>query len=424
MESRIFDIRDYGAKAEEGFLNTFAIQAAIDACNASGGGDVLVSGGIYMTGTVVMKSNVNLHIAASGTLFASPNCGKWSPNAEFDLRPYPYNVILSGEIEDYGDFPDIPKEHVDVKSLPRNRGCSLIFAENAENFSISGMGKIDSNGTAFTQLATKEEHHYTPYRRINAPTPPRVVFLTGCQNVRIEDISIVNSPAGWAYWIHDCDYVTFDKVKIICDLRYPNNDGIHINCSRNVTVSNASIICSDDCIIVRANSRSLKENKVCEKITVTNCNLTTPCAAVRIGFVNDGVIKNCVFSNLVITDTTVGVLAEFPDKELIQSDFGREATHIENLSFSNVIMDNVDCPLSIRIGNSAETTVDAVKHISFTGLNAKCVHLPVIKGREGSLIEDIRFSDCVFRTLGNESTMTAIFADGISLNNVRISKEK
>ena len=65
------------------------------------------------------------------------------------------------------------------------------------------------------------------------------------------------------------------RLDIIADVQYPNNDGIHINCSRHVTVSDCNITCGDDCIILRANSVSLKENKVCEFVTVTNCNLTS-----------------------------------------------------------------------------------------------------------------------------------------------------
>ena len=107
-----------------------------------------------------------------------------------------------------------------------------------------------------------------------------------------------NQPSGWSYWIHDCDYVSFNKCKIIANVQYPNNDGIHINSSRNVTVSNCDISCGDDCIIVRANNLSLAENKVCEKVTVTNCNLTSYANGIRIGWMGDGVIRNCSFSNI------------------------------------------------------------------------------------------------------------------------------
>ena len=95
---------------------------------------------------------------------------------------------------------------------------------------------------------------------------------------------MVNQPAGWSYWIHDCDYVAFDRVKIFAEVEYPNNDGIHINSSRNVTISNCDITCGDDSIIVRANNASLAENKVCEKVCVTNCNLTSYSGGIRIGW--------------------------------------------------------------------------------------------------------------------------------------------
>ena len=106
---------------------------------------------------------------------------------------------------------------------------------------------------------------------------------------------MVNQPAGWSYWIHDCDFVTCDRLKINANVQYPNNDGIHINSSRNVTVSNCSIVCGDDCLVVRANNASLSENKVCERVVVTNCNLTSYASGIRIGWLNDGVIKNCAF---------------------------------------------------------------------------------------------------------------------------------
>lgn len=81
----------------------------------------------------------------------------------------------------------------------------------------------------------------------------------------------------------------------------------------------------NNCIVVRANSASLKENKVCEKVTVTNCTLTTWCNAIRIGWINDGTIRDCAFSNLVITDSSVGVGIVLPkrgEKRLL--DEGRE----------------------------------------------------------------------------------------------------
>lgn len=393
-----FFIEKYGAVGDGKTLNTAAIQKAIDDCAAQGGGRVVVSHGIYMTGTIVLKSGVDLHIEADGTILGSPNCGKYDENSAFDIRPFPYNVIYSGDIADYGDYPDFPKKHVERANLPRNRGCCLIYAEESENVSITGTGKIDGNGTRFVEVAPKEANSRTKYRRIHAPTPPRIVFFCGCKNVKVEGITVTNAPGGWSFWVHDCDYVNFDKVKIDCDLDYPNNDGIHVNCSRNVTVSNCAITCSDDCIVVRANSRSLKENKPCEKITVTNCSLVSATAGIRVAYVCDGTIRNCAFDNLVITNSPRGVFLELPDKNLIQSDFGREKTLIENMRFSNIIMDNVSIPVGIHLFDGPQTEINAVRNLFFNGITARGNVAIIIEGTENTAVENVRFTDCNFET--------------------------
>lgn len=181
----VFDIRNYGAMGDGQTLNTEAIQKAIDECVSSGGGKVLVEDGTYMTGTIVLGNNVELHIAQSATLLGSPECS---------------------------DYPERETCFLDTPKLPRWRNACLIYAERAENISLTGMGKIDCNGTSFVVEATKGNRYGGwNYTRIDGPTPPRVVFFAGCKNVKVEDVTMVNQPAGWSYWIHDCDFVTFDK---------------------------------------------------------------------------------------------------------------------------------------------------------------------------------------------------------------------
>ena len=197
---RIYDIRDFGAVAGGEVKNTLAIQGAIDACHENGGGRVLISVGRYMSGTVILKSNVELHLATDGILYGSPDCA------------------------DYPERPDV--KHVDSKLLPRWRNGCFIFAEESENISITGLGTIDCHGEAFV---TDESFCGWKHKRIDAPTPPRVIFFTGCRNVHFEGFTMTNQPAGWSFWIHDCDYVALDKLKILADVEYPNNDGIHIN---------------------------------------------------------------------------------------------------------------------------------------------------------------------------------------------------
>jgi len=370
----VFDIRDFGAIADGKTLNTVAIQKSINACRNNGGGRVLVSGGVYMFGTIILYSNIELHIDATATLLGSPRC------------------------EDYPERSDV--KHVNSNKLPRFRNACYIYCEESENVSITGMGKIDCNGESFVEPEVNPRHWL--YKRIDAPTPPRVVFFAGCKNVKIEDVTMVNQPAGWSYWIHDCDYVSFDKVKIFAEVEYPNNDGIHINSSRNVTISNCDITCGDDCLVVRANNASLSENKICERVSVTNCNLTSYSGGIRIGWKNCGVIRNCTFSNIVMTDTSMGVDISLPHftfdpTKMYTIDMGREATLIENISFNNIIMDNVyGEPVRIKLADNPETLIEGVRNLSFSNIQARGPRGILLKGREENHLDNIRFSDCVF----------------------------
>ncbi len=373
-----FSILDYGAINDGVTLNTTAIQTAIDKCAQSGGGRVLIPEGIFVTGTLILKQGVDLHISSNGVLLGSP---------------------------DYNDYPErADVKHVDSSKLPRYRNACLIFAEECENISITGMGKIDCNGHNFVELKDKYDGGWK-YERIDAPTPPRAVFFTGCKNVRIEDVTMVNQPSGWSYWIHDCDFVSFDKVKILADTEYPNNDGIHINSSRNVTISNSSIVTGDDCIIVRANNVSLPENKVCEKVTVTNCNLTSYACGIRIGWLNDGTIRNCTFSNIVMTDTNVGIGIRLPghapnDK---WADEGREATLIENLSFDNIIMDKIYCtPIKCCISDSPVVKCNAIRNIYFSNVHARGLDFPCFSGRKNNAVKNIALNNCSFEKVSED----------------------
>ncbi len=375
-------VLETGAKAGGKTLCTKAIQSAIDKCTEAGGGRVIVSGGTYLTGTLILKENVNLYLAADGILLGSPNC------------------------EDYPERTDV--SHVMTDCLPRWRNAAMIYAEECKNIAITGPGTIDCNGTSFVK---KKEGNTAcwDYERIDAPTPPRAVFFAGCQHIKLEDVTMVNQPAGWSYWITDCDFVTIDKLKILANVNYPNNDGIHINSSRNVTVSNCMITTGDDCIVVRANNAALKENKVCEKVVVTGCTLTSYSGGIRIGWTQDGVIRNCTFSNIIMTDTSVGISIHLPhmepDRRLpYTADMGREATLIENLTFSHIIMDKTaSLPIKIRIDPNPRLLCCGIRNLYFTDIHSRGPELPKIEGRKETPVENISFANCTFEmTDGSE----------------------
>ena len=374
----IVNIKDFGAVGDNKTVNTVAIQKAIDACAEAGGGKVVVEDGIYVFGTIILKDNVNLHIDVTATLKASP---------------------------DEKDFPEISEEiasHVNAKRLTRWSNSCVIFANECKNIALTGRGAIDCNGGEFVELRDKDDECGLVYKQKRSKNPGRAIFLTGCENVLVEDLTFKDAPAGWMFWIHDCDFVKFTKCNVVSNLHYPNSDGIHLNCSRNVVISDCNLVCGDDCIIVRANSASLKENKPSEKVTVTNCNLTSYANGIRLGWINDGTIRNCTFSNITMTDTSYGIGISLPSLKVKEGDFlaadvGREATLVENISFDNIIMDKITrYPVDINIGEGQQM-VEGIRNIYFSNIHSKSILMPQIVGRKENKVENIKFSDCSFK---------------------------
>ena len=113
--------------------------------------------------------------------------------------------------------------------------------------------------------------------------------------MRVEGVTLRDPPSGWSFWVNDCDRVRFRGVDVLTNMEYPNNDGIHVNCSRDVLISDCRIETGDDAIIVRANSASLAAPKPCERVAVVNCSLRSYANAIRVGWLNDGIIRNCTF---------------------------------------------------------------------------------------------------------------------------------
>ena len=391
-----FDVRKFGAKGDGTTKNTTAIQKAIDACTKAGGGRVVLMDGVYMTGPIRLKDGVNLYIDGTAKLLASP------------------------DIKDYPNWPD-PK-HIITENMPRgHRNACIIFADEAERISITGRGVIDANGTYHIRKTDQKAFNGRwKYKRIYGPDEslPRVVLLTGCKDVLIEDVTMTNQPAGWSYWIHDCDRVTVRGLQILANLEYPNNDGIHVNCSRDVTISDCHIETGDDAIIIRANSRSLHEKKPMERVTVTNCVLRSYACCIRIGWTNDGVMRHCTFSNLVMTKSHNGIAVHLP--KISGNDWGNEATLVEDMAFSNIVMDDIyGTPISVSIDRDPGTRVEAIRNLRFSNIHTRGASFPRFHGREGNPVQNFSFDNCSFvRETPPEKENPEIFryAEGFSFN--------
>jgi Glycosyl hydrolases family 28 len=321
--ARAYNIADFGAVGDGTTLNTAAVQKAIDTCTNENGGTVLVPAGDFVIGTVELKSNVTLQIAAKGRL------------------------VGSARTEDYKAGNNVP---------PGNGNIVMISAANAENVRIVGPGTIDGNGAKFftgrgdmTGPGQNSAQGY--YQR------PHLLIFYRCKNLVIRDVFLTASAYHCAR-ILQCQRVNLDAVRIHNRVNL-NNDGFHINSSQYVHVINCDVTCQDDaCALFGGN----------KFITVTNCTFSTRWSVFRFG---GGEAENITISNCVIYDTYgCPIKARFGNR-------GR----FENIIFSNLVMRNVTGPISIGLDstrrnpnpNAPPPVRGVVRNIKFNGIRATVV---------------------------------------------------
>ena len=318
---RTYNIRDFGAKGDGTALDTAAVQAAIDACSRDRGGTVLVPAGDFLIGTVELKSNVTLHVAAQGRLLGSDDIAHYHAGRE----------------------------------IPRGNGnIVLLSAASAENITIEGPGTIDGQGAKFLPGA-KDDGEREPGR-----TRAHLMVFFQCKNLRMRDVLLTNS-SYHCVRILRCSNVNIGGVRIFNRVLF-NNDGFHFNSSEHVKISNCRIECEDDACALFGSNRD---------ITITNCTFSTRWSVFRFG---GGQCENVAVSNCVITDT-LGC----PIKMQVRS-----GDRMENMIFSNLVMQNVTGPIYIGLGSAPRNALDPaqiraggiVRNIQFRGITATVAAKP------------------------------------------------
>lgn len=280
---RIFDVTEFGACGDGKKDNAVEIQRAIDACSSAGGGVVYFPGNnVFLSGPFDLKSHVNLMVESSCVLRANPD------------------------------------ESVYTKSAFReNKGEGTIWigGEHATHIAITGRGTIDGNGIAFMGAEEKAAYALKPFSVIDPR--PHLLTLVDVENVVIRDVTFTNS-AYWCLHIIGCNDVNIDNVHILNSLKIRNSDGIDIDHTRNVRITNCYIESGDDCICLKTR-REYEECGPTENVLVSNCIMTSTSCSIKLGSENMDAIRNVVVSNCIIRSSNRGIGIQNRDEGVVEN---------------------------------------------------------------------------------------------------------
>ncbi|MDF7809320.1 glycoside hydrolase family 28 protein [Pontiellaceae bacterium B12219] len=301
---KIFSIIQYGAVSDGVTLNTEAIQATIDTCHAAGGGTVLVPAGEFVTGTLHLKSHITLSLDHGASLLGSLN------------------------LDDY------PVEN--LRPAREGQDQCLLYAENATDIRLEGLGVIDGRGTP----------ENFPKRRPGqrGDTRPRLLRFEGCENLTFSGLTY-KRPGFWGLHLVDCKNIQMSALTIRFLDNGVNNDGIDLDGCENVLIENCDIQSGDDAICLKSSRNA------CRNIRIRNCRVCSHTAPFKFGSSGYGGFIDIKLTNCYFYDSPMGAM------KLAVVDGGR----MENIEISRVVMDNVGCPIFIRLGNRASTFGNEVK---------------------------------------------------------------
>jgi len=335
-------ITDFGGVGDGIFLNTQAFAKAIDALSEKGGGRLVVPSGVWFTGPIVFKSNINLHLEDQAIILFSP-----------DKSLYP---LIETSFE----------------GLDTRRSQSPISGSNLENVAITGKGAIDGNGhhwrplkkqkvsESFWKRATanggvfKRDDYWMPSAQylygdsisdMNVPRNlktdeewesvkdflrPVMVSFRECKNVYLQGVIFQNSPA-WNIHPLMCENVIIDGVQVRNPSYAQNGDGLDLESCKNAIIVNSTFDVGDDGICIKSgkDEDGRKRNRPCENVIVDNCTVFKGHGGFVVGSEMSGGVRNVSVTNCQFLGTDVGL--RFKSKR------GRGGV-VENIYISNISM--------------------------------------------------------------------------------------
>ncbi len=365
IHAAVFDVKAYGAKGDGKALDSAAINMAIEAAAAAGGGTVHFPAGTYVTGSIHLRSNLRLRFEPGTTLEASTD-------------PAAYDAP---EPNQWDKFQDFGHSHFHN---------SLIWGEGLENVSIEGAGLI--NGKALV--------------RERGATGDKAIALRLCRKVTLRDFSIL-SGGHFGILATGVDNLTIDNLTIDT-----NRDGVDLDSCRNARLSNLSVNSPNDDAIVIKGTHALGFARATEDVTIVNCLVSGydigslldgtykrtmkqapdrdgPTGRVKIGTESEGDFRNITIANVVF-DRSRGLALESVD-----------GAHLEDIAISNIAMREVSsAPIFIRLGSRMRapegTPVGSLRRVNISNVmvyDADPRYGSIISGIPGHDVEDVKLSN-------------------------------
>jgi polygalacturonase len=394
----LFDIRSYGAVGDGKAIDSPAINKAIDAAAAAGGGAVVFPPGTWLSFSIHMKSHVGLYLSQGATLLAADSP---LPGATTGYNGGTYDAAeANAPWEDYQDYGH------------NHWHNSLIWGEGITDISITGPGLIYGKGLSFGANRTARGN-YPIYVAEQAGVGNKSIALKNCHNVLLRDFSILKG-GHFGLLLTGVDNLTIDNLTIDTD-----RDGMDIDCCRNVHVSNCTVNSPWDDGICPKSSYALGYARATENVTITNCYVTGDyelgtvldgtfkrfaadarvgrTGRIKCGTESNGGFKNITISNCVF-DTCNGLALESEDGALC-----------EDIAISNITMRGiVSAPIFVRLGarlrGPKETTrVGTMRRIlisNLTSYNCASRLCSILSGIPDYAIEDLKLDNIYQHSLG------------------------
>ena len=293
-----FNVRQYGAVGDGTKLDTAALQQAIDAAAGAGGGTVLLPPGKYLSGSLHLKSHVELHLDLGATLLGST------------ARP---------------DYQKV-------------RWYALLLASKQEDIKISGEGTIDGQGLLLAQdvirrVASGELPKQSRNDRPDENERPLVIEFSDCRGVAVSGVTLRNA-SGWLENYIRCEDLVVQGIKVDNHV-YPNNDGIDITDCRNVRITKCDFNCQDDGVCLKSGA-----NGKCYNVDVSDCRIRSSASAFKLGTASRGGFQKIHATNLFIYDTLRTAIAlECVDGGVLK-----------DVLVENVVATNTGGAIFIRLG--------------------------------------------------------------------------